>query len=127
MDPQLSQIIEMAIALLVAIIAFWQNREKNRAETETRNVIAFFDPKDETVTVPPQAVPARSWKMSDETRRWVLAGHSASAQAELLRQIEEAEGKRLVHYYLTFPDRGGGFYEIEYGLIKGSGVGEPVK
>jgi len=33
--------------------------------------------------------------------------------------------QKLTNYYLAFKDRGGGFYEIEYGLMKGSGVGEP--
>jgi hypothetical protein len=127
MDPQLVQIGEMAIALAMAIIAYWQNRQKNRAENEARQVAAFFDPKDETVTVPPPSVPARSWTMGEETRRWVLAGHDAQNQAGLLRQIGEAEEKRLSHYYLTFQDRGGGYYEIEYGLIKGSGVGKAEK
>jgi hypothetical protein len=46
--------------------------------------------------------------------------------ARVLDQIEAAEVQKLLHYYLTFQDRGGGFYEIEYGLMKGSGVGEPV-
>ncbi len=127
MDPQLVQIVEMVIALVMAVVAYWQNRQKNKAEDGTRQVVAFFDPGDETVTVPPPAVPARSWKMGDETRRWVLAGHDASNQASLLRQIGEAEEKQLVHYYLTFQDRGGGYYEIEYGLLKGSGAGIPGK
>jgi len=127
MDAEQIQIIEMVVALVAAIVAYWQNRQKNRAEGETRQVVAFFDPKDETVTAPPEVVPARSWKMGDETRRWVLSGHDALNQASLLRQVEEAEEKRLTHYYLTFQDRGGGFYEIEYGLVKGSGVGKQEK
>ena len=89
-------------------------------------MVAFFDPKDDSVTTPPETVPARSWKMDDETRRWVLVGYDAINQADLLRQIEEAEANRQSHYYLTYQDRGGGFYEIEFGLMKGSGTGEPV-
>jgi len=112
---------------VAALIAYWQNRQKKQAENETRQVMAFFDPKDETVTTPPDSVPARSWKMNDETRRWVLTGHDSINQASLLRQIENAEEKKLMHYYLVFRDRGGGYYEIEYGLMKGSGVGEEPK
>jgi hypothetical protein len=56
----------------------------------------------------------------------VLVGHDAINQALLLRQIDKAEEKRQSHYYLTYQDRGGGFYEIEFGLRKGSGIGEPV-
>ena len=88
--------------------------------------VSFFDPQDETVMNQHGVVSARSWKMSDETRRWVLVGHDSTNQATLLRQIEEAEEKRLTHYYLTYQDRGGGFYEIEYGLMKGSGVEKPA-
>jgi len=89
-------------------------------------VVSFFDPHDESVTTPPEAVPARSWKMSDETRKWVLVGHDSFNQANLLRQVEEAEKKHLTHYYLTYQDRSGGFYEIEYGLMKGSGIEKPA-
>lgn len=127
MEAELIQIFEMVIALVAAIIAYWQKRQKDQVEAEVRQVVAFFDPEDEAVTTPPEMVPARSWKMNDETRRWVLAGHDAINQANLLRQIEEAEEKRLVHYYLMFQDRGGGYYEIEYGLMKGSGIGKPEK
>jgi len=126
MDPQLVQIIEMFVALVAALVAYWQRTQKIEAKNETRQVVAFFDPKDETVTTPPEAVPARSWKMGDETRRWVLVGHDSTNQATLLRQIEEAEKEKLMHYYLSYQDRGGGYYEIEYGLMKGSGSGKPA-
>ena len=122
MDQELVQIIEMIVSLVVALIAYWQRNQKIEAKNETRQVVAFFDPKDETVTTPPEAVPARSWKMSDETRRWVLVGHDSINQTNLLRQIEEAEKEKLMHYYLSYQDRGGGYYEIEYGLMKGSGI-----
>jgi hypothetical protein len=65
--------------------------------------------------------------MSDETKRWVLSGHDPLNQAGLLRQIGEAEEEKRAHYYLSFQDRGGGYYEIEYGLVKGSGTGKPEK
>ena len=126
MDQQLVQIIEMFVALVAALVAYWQRTQKIEAKNETRQVVSFFDPQDESVTTPPEVVPARSWKMSDETRKWVLVGHDAMNQATLLRQIEEAEEKHLTHYYLTYQDRGGGFYEIEYGLMKGSGIEKPV-
>jgi len=126
MEQELIQIFELLAALVAAIMAYWQRKQKVEAKNETRQVVAFFDPTDETVTALPEAVPARSWKMSDETRRWVLTGHDATNQASLLRQIEEAEKEKLTHYYLSYQDRGGGFYEIEYGLMKGSGVEKPA-
>jgi len=126
MEEGLIQLIEMVVAVAVAVIAFWQRRQKVNAEQETRRVIAFYDPEDDSVTTPPAPVPARSWKMGDETRRWVLVGHDALNQAALLRQIESAESRQLLHYFLAFSDQGGGYYEIEYGLMKGSGIGQPV-
>ena len=125
MDSQIIQIIEMIVAVMAAVIAYWQRTQKIEAKNETQQVVSFFDPKDDSVTQPPASVPARSWKMNDETKRWVLTGHDALNQAGLLSQIETAEGQQLMHYYLSYQDRGGGFYEIEYGLMKGSGVGEP--
>jgi hypothetical protein len=115
----------MVVTVVVAIVAYWQRTQKIDAQDETREVVAFFDPKDETVTMPPESVPARSWRMNEETKRWVLEGHDTSNQASLLDQIEAAEVQKLFHYYTTFDDSGGGFYEIEFGLMKGSGVGEP--
>jgi hypothetical protein len=58
MESSLTQIIEMAIALLMAVIAVWQNCQKGQ-------VVAFFDPGNESVTTPPSSVPARTWKMAD--------------------------------------------------------------
>ena len=147
-DNELIQVFELFVALVAAIVAYWQHRQKGRAveaqeeavagmqiaeamrcaaEAHRDDVIAYFDPADDSVTTPPDAVPARSWKMSDETRRWVLSGHDPLNQASLLRQIGEAEEKKQAHYYLSFQDRGGGYYEIEYGLLKGSGAGKPEK
>jgi hypothetical protein len=126
MDQQLVQIIEMFVALVAALVAYWQRTQKIEAMNETQQVVSFFDPQDETVMTAPNVVPARSWKMSDETRKWVLVGHDAMNQATLLQQVEEAEEKRLTHYYLTYQDRSGGFYEIEYGLMKGSGIEKPA-
>jgi precorrin isomerase len=82
------------------------------AESEKDDVLAYFDPDDDTVTRPPETVPARSWKMSDETRRWVIVGHSPAEQASLLKQIAEAEEKRKMRYIISVPSA---FYEIEYG------------
>lgn len=126
MDSQIVQIIEMIVALVAAIVAYWQRTKKIDAQNQTQQVVAFFDPKDDTVITPPGVVPARSWKMEDATKSWVLVGHDALNQVGLLNQIEEAEVNQLTHYYLTYQDRGGGFYEIEYGLMKGSGIGKPV-
>ncbi|HOW34343.1 MAG TPA: hypothetical protein PLN32_07795 [Methanoregulaceae archaeon] len=90
------------------------------AESEKDDVVAYFNPDDDTVTRPPETVPARSWKMSDETRRWVIVGHSPEEQATMLKQIAEAEEKRKMRYIISVPSA---YYEIEYGLVKGGGKG----
>lgn len=141
MEQEIIQILEMFIAIVAAIIAYWQHRQKNQAEEATveafagmnlaeaqkweaegekADVVAFFDPQDDRVTEPPENVPARSWKMNDETKRWVTVGHTADEQASLLKQIAEAEEQKKYHYFILVP---GCFYEIEYGLLKGGGKG----
>lgn len=111
MEAALTQIIEMAIALLMAVIAYWQHQQK-------QDVVAFFDPEDGAVTTPPASIPARSWKMDDATKQWLCAGHSAEEQASLLQQVTDAEAQEKTSYFVSVPS---GYYEIEYGLIKGSG------
>jgi hypothetical protein len=111
MEPALTQVIELAIALVMAVIALVQNRQKGE-------VIAFFDPENDIVTSPPSSVPARSWKMDEVTKKWLCAGHSPEEQASLLRQVADAEAQQKTSYFISVPS---GYYEIEYGLIKGSG------
>ncbi len=85
------------------------------------NVISFFDPEDESVVkAPPENVPTRSWKMNDETKKWVITGHAPNEQASLLQQIADAEEKKKMRYFISVP---GCYYEIEYGLLKGGGKG----
>jgi len=141
MEQELVQIFELLVALVAAIVAYWQHRQKNQAvdakeeavvekeiaqaqqwvaESEKNDVVAYFDPSDETVTKPPETVPARSWKMSDETKRWVTFNHKPDEQASLLKQIAEAEEQKKYSYFISVP---GSFYEIEYGLLKGGGRG----
>jgi len=141
MENEFVQIFEMLVALVAAIAAYWQHRQKSQAveakeaavvereiaealqwaaESQKNEVVSYFDPSDDTVTKPPESVPARSWKMSDETRRWVTAGHTPDEQASLLKQIAEAEEQKKMRYFISVP---GCFYEVEYGLLKGGGRG----
>jgi len=141
MDPDIIHILEMIAAVIATIIAVWQNRQKNDAleakdnaidlvqfaraqqwetEADKADVVSFFDPADDRVTVAPDMVPARSWKMNDETKKWVTCGHSPMDQASLLKQIADAEEQRKTSYFISVP---GCYYEIEYGLLKGGGKG----
>jgi len=54
------------------------------------------------------------------TKRWVTVGHSPEEQASMLKQIAEAEERRKMRYIISVPS---GYYEIEYGLVKGGGSG----
>ena len=128
MDPELTNLIEILITLAAAFIAYLQHRKATTATatataaTETTNqVLSYFDPTDETVTSAPPEVPGRSYKMSDSAKRWLTFDHSPIEQECLLRQVAEAEAERLDTYTITVPSA---WYDIEYGLIKGSGKTE---
>ena len=62
------------------------------------------------MTKPPESVPARSWKMSDETKHWIIFDHPPDEQAALLNQIAEAEEAKKSSYIISVP---GCYYEIE--------------
>src|SRR5690606_16866262 len=98
MEQELIQIFEMLVALVAAFVAYGQHRQKTQAiveeeevlvekevaealqsaaESEKDEVVSYFDTEDDKVTSPPDAVPSRSWKMNDATKRWVTIGHTA--------------------------------------------------
>jgi hypothetical protein len=128
MDPELTQVIELLIALVAAGIAYIQHRratnaiaETQVAQQKTEQVLSYFDATDDSVTVAPPEVQGRSYKMADSTKRWLTFDHSPVERESLLRQVAEAEAGRLDTYTITVPSA---WYDIEYGLIKGSGKTE---
>jgi len=121
MEQELVNIIEIALTLLAALIAWVQHQKATNATVTTDSVVRYFDPTDDTVTEAPTEVPGRSWKMTDSTKRWLTFDHSPVEQESLLRQVAEAEAKKLDTYTITVPSA---WYDIEYGLIKGSGKTE---
>jgi hypothetical protein len=121
MEQEIINIIEIGMTLFAALIAWIQHRKAQQAETTTNRVISFFDPVDDTVTVAPGEAPGRSWKMTDSTKRWLTFDHSPVEQESLLRQVAEAEVERRDTYTITVPTT---WYDIEYGLIRGSGKTE---
>jgi hypothetical protein len=118
MEQEIINIIEIGLTLLAALIAWFRHRSANQSELTTNQVISYFDPADDTVTTAPDAVPGRSWKMTDSTKRWLTFDHTPVEQESLLRQVAEAETGRLDTYTISVPSA---WYDIEYGLIKGSG------
>ncbi len=119
MDPGILQTVELLSAAGAVLAALWQHCGKKQAEERTDDLVSFFDPADEKVTSPPATVPGRSWKMSDQTRRWVICGHPPTDQASLLQQVADAEAAKKTNYVISVP---GAYYEIEYGLIRGGGM-----
>jgi len=124
-DPELINLFEIVITLFAAFIAFVQHTRANGAIIEseqskqtTRNVLNFFDQTDDTVPVAPPEVPGRSFKMSDESKRWITSDRSSEERESLLRQVAEAESKRLGVYQISVPSV---WYNIEYGVPLGSG------
>lgn len=118
MDPLIQQGIEAFLVFLAAAYAVWQNRKATAAKTETKEVVNYFTPGDDSVTVAPETLPPRSYKMADSTKRWLTFDHPEVEQEQLLRQVAEAEEQKLATYTITVPSA---WYDIEYGLIKGSG------
>jgi hypothetical protein len=101
-------------ALVLAVIGFgiaWiQNIQK-------KEVIAFFDPKDNTVVAVPEGVEGRSWQMSESTKSWLTTDLTPENKAMALAQVEAAEAAGRIEYTIVLPNQ---VYWIEYGLIKGS-------
>ena len=128
MEQELTNLIEILITLAAALIAFVQHRNATKATAETQQahlttqaVLGYFDPTDDTVTTAPPDIPGRSFRMTDSTKRWLTFDHSPVEQESLLRQVAEAESERLDTSTITVPSA---WYDIEYGLIKGSGKTE---
>lgn len=60
-------------------------------------------------------------RMDEETKHFLTFDHSPEDRESLLKQVAEAEEKKLYNFTITVP---GAWYEIENGLIKGSGKGQ---
>ncbi|MCK9593439.1 MAG: hypothetical protein M0Q91_15645 [Methanoregula sp.] len=116
--PTLTQFFEAFVGLIVLGYAYLQNRKATKAATTTQEVISYFNPGDEKVVSAPDIIPGRSYKMNDQTKRWLTFDHNPEEQEMLLRQVAEAEAEKLATYTITVPSC---WYDIEYGLIKGSG------
>ncbi len=57
-------------------------------------------------------------KMDEESKKWLTCDHGPEEKESLLQQVAEAEKKGLYNYTITVPSA---WYEIENGLMKGSG------
>lgn len=126
-EAELTAIITAGITLILALIAIWQREQKiKKSDALTVSLVnngklsgqvnALISPD----TVKPgviETLPARAWKMNDETKHWLCSGAFAPFCPGILAQITAAEADHKVHYFV---DTGynGIQYEIEYGLLK---------
>ena len=125
MGPELTNIFEIAVALGCAVFAYVQHRrasgaiaDTQQAQQTTENILNFFDQTDDTVTVAPPEVQGRSFKMSQASKDWITSDRRPEERESLLRQVAEAESKRLGVYTISVPSV---WYNIEYGIPSGSG------
>lgn len=107
-------IIAFLIALISAIIAWYQNSQKNMI------VQAYTAGTVESITPAIVAkLPDRSWKMSESTKRFLTMDCPADVKADLLKQVAAAEAAFMTDYEVNFP---GGHSHVQYGLVySGSG------
>jgi hypothetical protein len=120
MEMILQNSIDALIAFVLAMVALWQYYKSGIATKQTNSVISALTPGDDSVTTAPEILPGRSWKMSDETKRWLTFDHPVEERESLIAQVTEAEKNRLLDYEISFP---GGYYKISSGLLAGSGRG----
>jgi hypothetical protein len=108
----IAQFWQLIIAIVAAIVAYVKVREAqiikaaydvSSAESSDPKVIA--------------ELPERTWKMSDTTKRWLVFDATPENKGKILSQIEAAENEHKVSYQIVFD---GGYYDIEYGLLKAS-------
>lgn len=106
----------LILALIAAIVAYLEKKQKDTA-------IAAFDvtSTESSDPVVVASLPERTWKMSDATKRWLTFDATPENKASILAQIEAAENEHKVSYQIVFD---GGYYNIEYGLLKSS-AGNP--
>jgi hypothetical protein len=123
---QIQTLIAAIIALITAIMAILKNNEakdeKENALVAEAQVAAYN--VDSVESMKPEIVATlseRSWKMSDATRRWLTFDATPENYVKINQVIDGAEAAHLVSYQIVY---NGGYYNIEYGLLKG-GAGNP--
>lgn len=112
----IAQFWQLIFAIFAAIIAYLKAKE-------TATVKAAYDVTSAESSDPKviATLPERTWKMTDSTKQWLTFDATPENKASILSQIEAAENEHLVEYQIVF---NGGYYNIEYGLLKGA-AGNP--
>lgn len=116
---QIIAIITSITTVIGAIVAAVQKIGKDKAQTELEETQAFFDPADNEAMTPTASTPDRSWKMSEETKAFILSNLSDAEKVSAINQINEAEANGYVDYKIVVSN---GYYNISYGLITGGSM-----
>lgn len=117
--------VQLIYNLIAAIIAVVTAVEAIYQALKGKQIVSFYtEPMAEIKPALVEQMPARSWVMSDATRRWVKTGEAESDYKRIDEQIAAAESANLRTYYI---DTSKGWYLIEYGLIKESGAVDAPK
>jgi len=113
---QVNTLIVAAVAIIGGVTAVLQTKQK-------KDVVAAMDPMTPQASNPNiiAALPERTWKMTDATRRWLTFDATPENKEKILSQIADAESKQMVSYRIEFA---GGYSDIEYGALVG-GQGNP--
>ena len=112
----IAQFWQLILAIVAMIIAYIQTKKVQTVQAAYD--VTSAESSNPTVVA---TLPERTWKMSDSTREWLTFDATPENKAKIVSQIEAAENEHKVSYQIVFD---GGYYNIEYGLLKGS-AGNP--
>lgn len=122
-----SNIWLLVVTAIGWIVAYLKNTQvktavaaASTAEQKTEQTVKFYDSTTDEVPVAPDWIPGRTYKMNDDTKKFILSGESETDRASILQQIADAEAQKLATYQITTSV---GYYLIEYGLIRASARG----
>ena len=110
----IQEVLAALVIIISWVIALLQNRQKAAV------IAVMSEPTKANGNQKASALaelPERSWKMSEETKKWLMASESKEDQIKILQQISDAEFQKALSYQVIYSLGG---YQIEYGLIKSS-------
>ena len=121
-------IVLLVLTIISSILAIWQkkiatvNKNEKEKSDETAKLekynntitIEFFDPNNSNWNIP-EWLPSSTYNMDVITKQYLIDGLSEADTILVNAKIEYAEKNKLVYYEIEYS---GGWYIIQYGLIK---------
>ncbi len=115
------EIMDAAIPLVIAVVgwvyAYIQSGKADDAIKQTEQVTEYFS----TGNAPAPTntlIPAKSFKMKQSTKDWLLVSETEPDKVQIVNQIAEAEDAGKTEYTIVTSR---GYYRIEWGALVGSG------